>query len=224
VGYRSVWSSGADGTNVTGPAALAARLAREGVQVVLLSTSAVLDCAVPRMSSERMPSPASDYGKLKARAESEFLSLGPGASVVRLTKVLTSDSPLFAGWIAALAGNQCVGAFDDLRFSPIELDHAVGALTAIADQGEGGIFQVSGAADLSYFEAARHLARRLGVPEDRVGVTSALEAGIPAEEVTAYTSLDTERMTNMCGFIAPDPFTVLDRAFGKIVEKTLAGQ
>ena len=208
--------------NATAPAALAARLVQKGTRVVLLSTSAVLDCAVPHMSAERALSPASVYGIHKAQAESEFLALGPAAAVLRLTKVLTPDTRLFCGWIAALAGNERVRAFHDLRFSPIMLDQVVAALVEIADRGAAGVLQASGASDISYADAARHLARRLGAAVERVEACSAVESGIPGEEVTAYTSLDTGRLSKLCGFAAPEPLTVLDLVFGPSIEAALS--
>lgn len=209
--------------NATAPAALAAGIVRSGSRVVLLSTSAVLDCAVPRMLADRPLAPASAYGKYKAQAETEFLALGSAAAVLRLTKVLTPQSSLFAGWIGALARSERVSAFYDLRFSPIALDHVLGALLEIGYQQDGGVFQASGAADISYFDAARHLAGRLGAAPDRVEASSALESGIPAEEVLAYTSLDTRRLSKLYGFTAPDPRAAIDAVFARSIELALAG-
>ena len=208
--------------NVTAPAALAARLVRLGSRVVLLSTSAVLDCAVPRMLADRALSPASAYGKHKAQAETAFLSLGSAAMVLRLTKVLMPESRLFNGWIDALARGERVSAFHDLRISPLSLDHVLGALMEIADEGGGGMFQVSGASDISYADAARHLAERLGVPTDRVHAVSAIASGIPAEEVTAYTSLDTRRLSKLRGSSAPEPRAVIDTVYGSRIAMALA--
>lgn len=205
--------------NVITPVALAARLVRSGTRVVLLSTSAVLDCAVPRMLPERPLAPSSSYGRYKAAAEDRFLALGAGAAVLRLSKVLTPESKLFSDWIAALCRGERIRAFADLRFSPIRVDDAVGALTAIADRRESGLFQVSGADDISYADAARHLASGLGVGPDLIDVCPALESGIPAEELTAYTSLDTQRLSALSAFVPPDPRTVLDEIFGRALRR-----
>lgn len=196
--------------NATTPAAIAARLVEQGTRVVLLSTSAVFDCCVPRMTADRPRLPASAYGHTKAEAEVAFLALGPSASVLRMTKVLPPNMKLFADWIRALILAKAIRASDDLRFCPIAPDHAVQALVAIADHGEGGIYQVSGAADISYAEAARYIAGQLGAPAHLVDVCLAADLNIPSEEVTAYTSLDTARLAALCGFVAPEPWKVLD--------------
>jgi hypothetical protein len=76
---------------------------------------------------------------------------------------------------------------------------------------------VSGAEDISYADAARHVARRLGVSSSLLIVSSAADQGIPAEEVTPYTSLDTARLTAVCGFVPPEPVAVLDLIIGPMV-------
>lgn len=196
--------------NATTPAAIAARLNKQGTRVVLLSSSAVFDCRVPRMTADRPRHPTSVYGHTKAEAEASFLALGPLASVLRLTKVLTPNMRLFADWISALMLGKSVRAFDDHRFCPIALNHAVQALLAIADRGEDGIYQVSGAADISYAEAAHYIANQLGAPAHLVDVCSAVDLYIPAGEVTTYTSLDTARLAELCSFAAPEPWKVMD--------------
>ena len=70
--------------NVTAPAALARLLVAAGGRVVLLSTSAVFDWAIPHVRADRAPCPATVYGALKAEAEKEFLALGNAASVLRI--------------------------------------------------------------------------------------------------------------------------------------------
>jgi dTDP-4-dehydrorhamnose reductase len=197
--------------NATTPTAIAARLVEQGTRVVLLSTSAVFDCRVPRMTADRPRLPASTYGRTKAEAEVAFLALGPSASVLRLTKVLSSKmEQRFAEWVRTLVRRKPIRVFHDLRFSPITLEHVVGALVTITDHRESGIFQVSGASDISYADAARHIARRLDVPAHLAHACSAVEHGIPTEEATAYTSLDTARLAALCGFVAPEPCEVVD--------------
>lgn len=196
--------------NAITPAAIAARLVERGTRVVLLSTSAVFDCRSPWMTEDRPRLPASAYGRTKAEAEGAFLALGPSASVLRLTKVLTPDMKLFANWIKALMFAKPIRAIDDHRFCPIALDHVVHSLVAIADHGEGGIYQVSGAFDISYAEAARYVASSLGAPVHLVEGCPAADLDLPPGEVTAYTSLDTARLTALCGFVAPEPWEVVD--------------
>jgi dTDP-4-dehydrorhamnose reductase len=200
--------------NVTGRAALAERLVAAGTRVVLLSTSAVFDGRAPNSPAQRPPCPITAYGKLAAETERAFSKFGAATSILRLTKVLTSGADLFAGWIEKLSRGECVEAYADHHFSPISLDDALTALLAIADEPSGGIFQVSGATDISYYEAACHLAVRLGRHSRSVIPRQAIDAGMPAEEIARFTSLDCSRLTALANWVRPIPYDVLDRVYG----------
>ncbi len=189
--------------NVSAPSALAARLVANGARVVLLSTSAVLDCAEPRMRADRPYAPRGVYGAQKAAAERAFLSLGAAASVLRLAKVLTRDDPRILEWTSALREGRAVDAFYDHRISPLTLDDAVAALVALADAAASGLYQASAADDLSYAELASELARRLGAASSLVRSGPAARF-IPADEITPFTSLDSTRLTALSG-ILPQP-------------------
>lgn len=199
--------------NVRAPAALASRLARKGASIVLLSTSAVFDCTTPLCRADHPRAPRSAYGAFKAEAEDQILALGRQASVLRLTKVLDPAMPLINHWIGALQAGNHVRAFVDHGLSPILLRDVVLALCAILDDGAGGIYQISGAGDLSYADAAQYLASRLGVGVRLVERVSALETGIDPGEITLYTSLDASRLAMLTGWSPPQPRDVIDSAF-----------
>jgi dTDP-4-dehydrorhamnose reductase len=210
--------------NVDTPVALARQLVSRGARAILLSTGAVFDGRSPRVPASRPTGPTTAYGRLKADAERAFLALGAAACVVRLTKVLTPTMPLFVGWIEALARGETIGAFSDMSLSPISLKDAVSGLLAVADDSGGGVYQLSGATDIGYADAARHLARRLGFGPDRVVAVRAVDNGIPAEQAVLFTSLDPARMVALTGRPAPDPFDVLDRVYGPVIAAALAAK
>jgi dTDP-4-dehydrorhamnose reductase len=203
--------------NVTAPIAVARRLVERGAFVVRLSSSAVFDCRIPRVRADRPTDPRSIYGRLQAEAEEAVLGLGKNASILRLTKIMTSDFALIRNWIAALARGDSIEAFEDHALCPLPLASVVDAATAVLELGQGGIFQVSGAADISYADLARHLVRRLGLPSAKVVPVRALDKGVPADEVTPFTSMDTARLTAITGFVPPQPLTVFDDVFGGLI-------
>jgi dTDP-4-dehydrorhamnose reductase len=200
--------------NVERPVAIADQQLPRGGHVLLLSTSAVFDCLEPLRKADDVRSPRSAYGRLKAEAELRLLDSHKDAAVLRLTKVMRAEAGLLAEWIAALAAGRTVTAFDDHRFCPLPLASVIEAITVIMTSGENGLFQVSGVRDISYVEAALHLASRLGRPANQVTAVSAASAGIPTDEITPYTSLDTSRLSAMMGFVPPRPFDVLDSIYG----------
>lgn len=205
--------------NVLTPAVLARRLAGAGTRTILLSTSAVYNGRTARVPATEPPHPATDYGRLKAEAEAEFLGLGRVASVLRLTKVLGPKQPIFIGWIDALARGERITAFSDLGLAPISLDMAVRALLAVASSREGGIYQASAAADIAYADAARHVARLVGADDRQVVAVRGVDAGMPAEQMTLLSSLETSRLSALTGEAAPDPVGVIDELFGAAMDE-----
>jgi dTDP-4-dehydrorhamnose reductase len=205
--------------NVSTPAALAARLVRGGARVVFLSTSAVFDCRSPRVPAERPTSPRSAYGALKAEAEAAILALGGQVSVLRLTKVMTSQMPLFVNWISAFSRGESIEAFDDLIFSPISMCDVLTGLLAVLTDDSGGIYQLSGSQDISYAEAARHLARRTGTRVDCVKAVRAIDRGIPESEVMPYGSLDATRLSRLTDWRPPKADDVLNSVWAAFFGK-----
>jgi dTDP-4-dehydrorhamnose reductase len=199
--------------NVTAPVALSRDLASRGTRVILLSTSAVFDCLSPHVKGSHRRAPRSIYGRLKAEAEEGVLALGDNATVLRLTKVLSCNSGILNRWISELRCGRIVQAFEDHRFCPITLDDALEAIAALIERGNSGVYQVSGAADISFEEAARYLAGRIGVPPQRVIAVKAAENRVPLEEITPFTSLDTSRLTALTGYVPLPPRAVIDRIF-----------
>jgi dTDP-4-dehydrorhamnose reductase len=207
--------------NVSAPVALARRLVTMGARVIFLSTSAVFDWRCPHVRAMQPPCPVSAYGRFKAEAEAQFLAFGHPATIVRLTKVLTPASALIVRWIDAMSRGERVVAFSDLRMAPIGLNDAVGALSALAGGAESGIYQLSGTVDISYTEAARHLAERLGLGREAVIEERAIDHGIPPEEITSFSSLETSRLEALTGWHAPHPFAVIDRIYGPALNQAL---
>jgi dTDP-4-dehydrorhamnose reductase len=199
--------------NVTGPASLARGLVAAGTRVVLLSSSAVFDWRTPHVKADCPPCPVTIYGKLKAEAEAAFSAFGTAASILRLTKVLVPEDKLFNGWMDALIRKNPITAFSDHHMAPVTLKDAMKTLLAISDSSQSGVFQVSGARDTSYYEAALHLASRLGADSKHVVEARAAESGMLSEEIIGHSSLDTSRIDTLVGWKAPDPCSVIDEVF-----------
>jgi dTDP-4-dehydrorhamnose reductase len=204
--------------NVAAPFELSRSLMQARARVILLSTSAVFDGGKPYVCESDRPMPRSAYGRLKAEAEARLLEFGPALSVLRLTKVLKPRTGLLSQWIARLGEGESVSAFDDHHFCPLQVADVIDAVVAVIESKEGGIFHVSGAADISYFEAARFLARRIGVAEDRVEAVHAVENGLDASELLPFSSLATDRLSRLTGFVPLEPFDVLQRVYAREID------
>src|SRR5262249_41221369 len=118
-----------------------------------------------------------------------------------------------------LGEGKIVRAFDDHRFSPLTVTHVVDALVALIERGESGIYHASGAADVSYAEAARFLARQIGLPGQFVEGVRGVENGLAEDDLTPFTSLATTRLSNLTGFIPPEPLAVLQTIYGHEIDQ-----
>lgn len=199
--------------NVVAPAALGARLVDAGARVVLLSTSAVFDGRLPFSSADRPTCPLSSYGAQKAEAEAAVSALGVSASIFRLTKVLSPEMPLLRGWMDTLRRGGTVAAFEDVTIAPLAIEHVISGLSLAASSQEGGVFQISGARDVSYADVAGLIAEKLGADPGLVRATRAVDAGIPVSDILPHTTLDVSRLAALGGWRAPDPRDVLSRVY-----------
>lgn len=159
--------------NVTNTCLLAERLLTRGAFVVFLSSSAVFS-GEHAVTENSVSDPASEYGRQKANAEARLIEagghevIGAGVAVVRLTKVLSPVQPLMRCWIDVLERGERIDAATDLAFSPISLQYAARGLARIGAFRQAGIFHLSGARSIAYYDFAIALARALGVPESQV--------------------------------------------------------
>jgi dTDP-4-dehydrorhamnose reductase len=206
-------------TNVTGTSELARRLVDTGAHVLLLSTTAVFGFHKPLVPADAVVNPSSAIGEFKAEAEAAFREFGALASILRLTKVLTAETALFANWMTTLTQHQHIVAFTDHHIAPLTLDRVTNDIIAICEDCSGGIYQLSGAHDISYFDAARFLARRMKVHETYVHGARAIDSDIPPGEVCRFTSLDGSRLAKLTGMKMPEPHDVLEAVYGPKVDK-----
>ncbi len=202
--------------NVTAPLELGRSFVRAGARVILLSTAAVFDGNEAHVEESAKPRPRSTYGRLKAEAEARLLDLGSLVSVLRLTKVLTPHAGVLSQWIAQLGDGKTVRALSDRRLAPLTVTHAVDAILALIENGEGGIYHASGAADISYADAARFVAVGIGVASDRIEAVHAAEEN--ETELMPFTSLATGRLSRLGSFVAPEPLSVLGDVYGREME------
>jgi nucleoside-diphosphate-sugar epimerase len=133
--------------------------------------------------------------------------------------VLFPDQGILARWIDDLRDGQTVRAFTDHRLSPITLDDTLKAIGAITEHADGGVYQLSGGTDISFEEAARHLAARVGASQQKVIGVKAADSGVPSDEITPYTSLDTSRLKALIGYNPLHPRIVIDTVFAGALAK-----
>jgi dTDP-4-dehydrorhamnose reductase len=199
--------------NVEATVSLAQSLAASGVFVVYLSTNQVFDGIRPRPRGGEPVSPVTQYGRQKVEVEERVLSLANPGAVVRLTKVLQPGFPLFRQWAKDLAAGAPVEPFSDMVMAPVPLAFVAEVLAKVAALRAAGIVQVSADRDVTYADAARHIASRLGAAPSLVRPRPYAEAGLSASLAPGNTTLDTERLTRELQLEPPDVWSTIDSSF-----------
>lgn len=201
--------------NVAGLSALAERLAAQTNMVLLLSSNQVFDGSIARRGRADGYCPVCQYGGQKAAAEAHVLGLAGGA-VLRLTKVLTPDLPLLTSWCADLAAGRPVTPFNNFPLAPVTLGFAVETIVDVLSGGEPGVYQASGADDLTYVDLAHALAGHVGADPGLVTPVQAIPAGLGFERLPRYSTLEMALEEARFGRAAPASDSVLEKVVRSI--------
>lgn len=196
--------------NVVATGELARRLTAQGAFVVFLSTNLVFDGTTIALPSQP-PSPVTEYGRQKADAEKQLLALGENIAIVRLGKVVGPHLPLLDGWMRDLRAGKPIHPFGDMRLAPITVDFAVNVLREVANRRATGVIHASSAGDITYSDAARLIALKLGADEKLVQPISARDANI--EHLPLHTALEGNTMERL-GIAQPLPTAAFDWVTG----------
>jgi len=200
--------------NVEGALAAARALLGKGCFVVFLSSSAVFDGSAPWPNEYSEPHPTTEYGRQKAAAERLLAELDrEHVAIVRLTKVLTISTPAIARFSECIRSGSAFEAFSDLKLSPISMPYVVQSLLSIAAMKTGGIFHLSGEAELSYAEFAEKMASGIGAEPGLV--RKADSSGLQIHFRPQFPGLGMTRTAQAIG-LKPEPI-------GLMIERLLAG-
>lgn len=192
--------------NVEAPVHLARVLRDQGAKVIFLSSGVVFNGTTPWMKTTDAPAPLNAYGRMKMQAEEALRQIN-GTVIVRLTKVLDPHTVLFTRWIDALRLQQPIHPFHDMFFCPLSVEFVAFRLARLNT--EDAIVHFSGTHDISYADAARHIAERLAVPQGLVQPISRRSKGIPDIMAPSFTSLATSCLMGD----PPEPYDVLDEVY-----------
>lgn len=203
---------GTAAVNVTGTMAFARQLAERGTRVLFLSTNQVFDGTAAPQQASAPPNPVTEYGRQKAAAEAGILTL-PGAAVLRLTKIVHPGMALFDGWVADLRAGRPIAPFGDFRFAPVEVGLVAETILRLCRLGSAdmaGIWQLSAPADITYADAAGHIAERLGCDPVLVRpVFGAASGALGGDQPPPLSALDSSRIHDKLGLVPPDAATAV---------------
>ena len=195
--------------NVHGTTQVCRILSRAGVFIVFFSTNLVFDGEIPGVNINAPTCPRCEYGRQKSAVEAALQSEDIPALVVRLTKVIQPSHDLLNAWSLALKRGEPIAPFSDMPMAPISLQSAVDASIAVADRKFRGIIHVSARRDITYLEAARHLALRLGVAEELIRPRSARDSLPSNGFIPRHTTLAASANAPI-RFAPPEPLAAID--------------
>ncbi|HLY34433.1 MAG TPA: dTDP-4-dehydrorhamnose reductase, partial [Jatrophihabitantaceae bacterium] len=162
--------------NATGPAHLAAAMARAGGRLVHVSTDYVFsgDATVPYEVTD-LPDPNSAYGRTKLAGELAVRELHPADSyVVRTAWVYGATGNNFVKTMARLERErETVSVVDDQRGSPTWSADLARALVELArSSAPAGTYHCTGSGDTTWFGFTRAIFEELGADHARVQPTT----------------------------------------------------
>ncbi|MDP3561066.1 MAG: sugar nucleotide-binding protein [Legionellaceae bacterium] len=194
--------------------ALAQYFLNKSIHVIFLSTVAVFDGQKPAYRIDDIPNPTTIYGEHKAAAEQAIMEMSGKCSIVRLSKVLTTDYPLIMNWLDALKQERLIEPFHDLQLCPISINVVTYCLKEIARRSLFGIIHLSGEQDVTYLDVAIYLADAMNIGRNLIKSKSILEVGMMPNEVLLHTSLDYSESTKLFGNKACSLSDTLNEMYG----------
>jgi dTDP-4-dehydrorhamnose reductase len=156
--------------------------------VIFFSTNLVFDGTKPAFTFFDETNPITEYGKQKILVENELKKLSKTA-IFRLTKIIDYEFKLFDSWIADLNNLNNISPFYDMKMSPVWMDDMIDFLVEFLEKPEEGVFHVSASDEISYYEAALHIANKLNLNINKIVPSSSNTIGI--EYIPKFASLST---------------------------------
>ncbi len=162
---------------------------KNGSFVIFFSTNLVFDGTKPAFTFSDQTNPITEYGKQKVLVENELSKL-PNNAIFRLTKVIDYNFKLFDNWIEDLTNLNTIYPFYDMKMSPVWMDDLIEFLLKYLEKPEKGVFHVSALDEITYYEAAQYIVRKLRLDINKVEPISAKSINI--EYIPNFISLSTK--------------------------------
>jgi dTDP-4-dehydrorhamnose reductase len=200
--------------NITQTMALVDRLAANGIYTLFLSTNQVFDGESPHVRADATVSPRSEYGRQKAETERLLharIEAGDPIGILRLVKVVFPGMALLSTWKKALMAGRTIHPFSDMRMAPTPIDIVASVIAQMMQDCSPFIAQLRGPRDITYAEAGRFLASRIGADPRLVEPVSTCDAGMPRGATPRHTTLDSSAIASKYGSTVPDAFEVIAR-------------
>jgi len=143
--------------NVYNTIKLITKLQQKGIFTVFLSSNQVFDAYSLHNSPRATLHPLNNYGRMKLEVENFINQNCSNAAILRLGKVIGESFPLLENFIDELTSGRSVSAYKNYTVAPTSMTLCCKAITGLLFHRAQGIYQVSSAMNISYFELVKHV-------------------------------------------------------------------
>lgn len=157
--------------------------------------------------------PHSLYGKTKADMERACLDTRCEVAVVRLTKVIHPQMPLFRNFIESINNGEKVSAYHDMYLAPVNVSDVIMFICNLLRSFTPGIFHLSASNDLSYYDALKFLVEEKQM-DSRLVVPATCSMTCPKN-----TALLVDKVESRYGFASEPAHEIISRTFSKLPGK-----
>ncbi len=149
-------------------------------RLIFLSTNQVFNGERPYPDIDDVTQGFNVYGQAKAEVENFLLTLSEDVAIVRLTKVIFERDSFFEDRVLELSEGKSVSVFNDMYLSPVNIELVISSIKCLIDAKslKQKLYQLSGAANSSYYEILCFIAHRLGLNSQLVYSESKHAKGI----------------------------------------------
>lgn len=139
---------------------------KNNIYVVYLSSVSVFDGIKPCYKIYDKPNPFSKYGRYKFEVE-KFIQKNyfEMTSILRLTKVVSSNTPIIKKWFNEYAEGKTIYAYDDKFLAPIPINEVYLKINILLENKKSGIFHLSGKDDISFYDFSVNLFKKENIPD-----------------------------------------------------------
>lgn len=181
--------------NIQSVLQIAEQVKAQGGHLLFLSTSSVFSGDHPLPHEDTLPSPQTEYGKLKYEAETRLLELtNAEVGILRLTKVINENWSMAENWLSHLRENKCIHPAMDLPCAPIPLRVVIEVVSKLAESRSTGIWHLSPFDELSYGEMAKLMVEQWGEDAELVRPKTLLELGVSLEHAPQHAALNSQKL------------------------------
>lgn len=199
--------------NVEATIKLSERLFSDGAFLFFPSSNHVFDGHEIEIPPDTPQNPVLEYGRHKMEVENFLLRKPEQVAILRLSKVLHDDFPLFNRWLYDLKAGKPIYPFEDLWMAPVSEDMMTKSISLICEQQLSGLFQLSGNREVSYYEAGLLLSKYIQVKPDLVIPSLGIDCGVLPTTLRRHSTLESSTLLKHLEREREEPEEVLNKVF-----------